>query len=189
MKSALVVGCAACVWDDVAAAQDMHLFDAVYCVKLAGVHWPGPFKVWATLHPEFMLDYSKQRAANNFPMGGYEIVAPLAGEVSRDHSKHPVDRRVSYRFKGMNASASSGIYGAKVALDDGYDRIVMAGIPMDTSNHFTRGKPWGHLDSFTDGFSKSVPFLRGKVKSMSGMTKDVLGGPTPGWLMGDPSAA
>ena len=186
MKTALVVGCADNVWEDVQAAQQMHNFTDVYCVKLAGVHWKEPFKVWATLHPEWMDDYEAQRHAKGFP-NGYDIVAPLAGEVGMHGKKGRITRRVSYRWKGMTSSASSGIYAAKIALDDGYDRVVLAGVPMETGgNHFTRMKPWMQRDSFIRGFEVATPFLLGKVRSMSGHTKQVLGEPTPQWLQGDP---
>src|SRR5258707_14957521 len=112
MANALIVGCAANMAEDVKAAQELIKFDRVYCVKLAGVHWPDGNFVWCTLHPEFMDDYEKQRAALNLP-NGYEIVAPLSGEVGMHGAKGRIDRRVTYRYPGMNSSASSGLYAAK----------------------------------------------------------------------------
>lgn len=185
MKTALIVGCSDSVWDDVTEAQNLTRFDAVYCVKLAGVHWPHQFQTWITLHPEWMQKYADERASLGRP-GGYEWVAPLKGEVGR-HAQHEPNRRVSYRWPGMNASASSGIYGAKVALDDGFERVVLAGIPMQAGGkHFTRGKEWTQCDAFLVGLKNSIPFLKDKVRSVSGLTKELLGAPTPGWLAGDP---
>lgn len=183
VRTALVIGCAANIWEDVEAATNLFEPDAIYCVKLAGVHWPGKFDVWATLHPEFMDAYEVERKAKGHP-GGYEIVAPLPGEVGMHGKKGNIARRVSYRWPGMNASASSGGYGAKVALDDGFERVVLAGVPMDNSNHFTRGKPWLQLDSFTDGFKRSVPYFADRVRSMSGWSREILGQPTEDWLAG-----
>jgi hypothetical protein len=83
----------------------------------------------------------------------------------------------------MDCSASSGGYAAKVALDDGFDRVVLAGVPMETgASHFTRAKPWLQRDSFTIGFEKSVPFFAGRVRSISGWTAEILGRPDPEWL-------
>ena len=183
---ALIVGCAANVWDDVRAAQSLTKFDAVYCVKLSGVHWPSKFKTWATLHPEYMNAYEAQRKELDLP-GGYEIVAPLSNEVGQHGKKGNITRRVSYRYKGMNSSASSGIYAAKVALEDGY-KCVLAGIPMqDTDGHFLpttknvkghiRGAKWLDRDCFMNGFEMSLPHMRGKVTSMSGLTRKELGIP------------
>lgn len=184
MKSALVVGCAATVWNEVKAARELCEFDAVYCVKMAGIHWPAKFKTWVTLHPEFMDGYEAERHKAGLP-NGHEIVAPLTTEVGMHGKKGNIHRRVSYRWPGMNSSASSGIYAAKVALDDGYDRVVLAGIPMTKeAGHFMRGKAWLQRDCFTPGLNKAVPFMRGKVKSMSGHTMELLGSPTASWLAG-----
>lgn len=184
MAKALVVGCAANVWREVDEAQSIGSFDRVYCVKLAGVHWAEGYFIWCTLHPEFMDKYESER--RDLGMSGeYEIVAPLENEVGGHGKKGRIARRVSYRYKGMNASASSGIYAAKVALDDGFNRVVLAGVPLQQDGgHFTRGKPWMQVDSFTGGFEQSVPHMKGKVRSMSGLTRDVLGYPDKEWLNG-----
>lgn len=153
---------------------------------MAGIFWPNKFDVWASLHPEWMDGYRAKRKAQGFPCG-FEVVAPLEGELGKEHAKHPVDRRVSYRWPGMNASASSGIYGAKIALDDGHDRVVLAGIPMQADDgHFSRGKNWNQCDAFLSGLRHSIPYMQGKVKSMSGLTAELLGKPSPEWLTGEP---
>jgi hypothetical protein len=185
LANALVIGCSKDVWLESWQAKQLGKFDAVYCVKLAGVFFSEPqhFK-WATLHPEFMDDYERQRAALCHH-NDYEIIAPLANEVGMHGAQGNISRRVSYRYPGMNSSASSGGYAAKVALEDGYDRVVLAGIPMDAdANHFTRGKPWLQRDSFTIGFKQSVPHFAGRVRSMSGWTMGLLGAPNKEWLNG-----
>lgn len=113
----------------------------------------------------------------------FETVAPPDSELGTVGKNMKVDRRVSYRYPGMNSSASSGGYAAKVALDDGFDRVVLAGVPMTKeAAHFKRGKPWTQYDAFTKGFEQSVPFFAGRVKSMSGWSQKLLGAPTPQWL-------
>jgi len=207
LKLALVVGGAGCVWSDVERANQLvaqarkteegkRPWDAVYCVKMAGIFWPEAFEVWATLHPEAMDDYEKQRIAKGFP-AGYEIVAPLQGELGDHKDKGNVARRVSYRWPGMTGSASSGIYGAKVALEDGY-RVVLAGVPMlKEGGHFMpqsltvrtkrpRGNIWLERGSFDSGMVIAMPLLKktNVVRSMSGYTREILGEPTPEWLAG-----
>jgi hypothetical protein len=186
VANALVIGCSAYVWEEVDAAKRLFAPDAFYCVKLAGVHFAYPHRfTWVTLHPEFMDDYEAQRKALGLH-SDYEIVAPLPNEVGMHGKKGNIARRVSYRYPGMSSSASSGGYAAKVALDDGFDRVVLAGVPMDpAASHFTRGKPWLQRDSFTIGFQKSVPHFAGRVRSMSGWTKELLGEPDPAWLNGE----
>lgn len=193
-KSALVIGCAACVWDDIKIAKALGTYDAIYCVKQIGIHYPEKFDVWVTLHPEAMDQYELQRYKLGLP-NGYSIVAPPPEQLGAHGKKGNISRRVSYLWPGAatNASASSGIYGAKVALNDGFDRIVLAGIPMtsegghflpDTKNVLgaVRGKVWKDHNVFICGFNESIPRLKGKVKSVSGYTKQVLGEPTSEWL-------
>lgn len=195
MKSALVIGCASSVWDDLKAAKELATYDAIYCVKQIGIHYPEAFDVWVTLHPEAMDNYEAQRHALGLP-NGYQIVAPPKGELSADHaSKGNIARRVSYLWHdaNSNASASSGIYGAKIALADGFRKIVLAGIPMTPEGgHFmpesktvagaVRGKVWSGHNSFVVGMNNAIPHLIGKVKSMSGYTRKVLGEPTQEWF-------
>lgn len=157
-------------------------FHVVYCVKLAAVHWPGHFEWFVGLHPEWIKDYCDQRAALGHPFG-FKTVTCLSAELGKKQGEVPVDRRCSYRWPGMNASASSGIFGAKVALED-CEKVILAGVPMTTGKHFTRGKPWGDLNSFTDGLKQAMPHLRDRVRSMSGRTKELLGSPDPDWLAG-----
>jgi hypothetical protein len=173
-------------------------FDAVYCVNQTGIHWPVKFQVWVTLHPEFFDqdycaehpeiggEYESRRAALGLP-NGYEIVSHSECKTTGEHyikgRCSRVSRYVSCRWPGMTSSASSGIFAAKVALDDGHDRVVLAGIPMDRdAGHFTRGKEWAERDSFIPGFEKAIPHLIGSVKSMSGYTRKVLGAPDVAWL-------
>lgn len=195
MKSALVIGCAANVWEDVQAAKALASYNAVYCVKQIGIHYPEAFNVWVSLHPEAMNDYEAQRHAKGLP-NGYQIVAPPKNELGTvgNEAGANIKRRVSYLWSDQsNASASSGIYGAKVAIADGFDRIVLAGIPMTPEGgHFApetrtvagvvRGKVWSGHSSFVCGFNEAIPHLMGKVKSMSGYTKQVLGVPTQDWF-------
>lgn len=190
---ALVIGCASNVWQEAEAAHRLTKFDAIYCVKQAGIYYPH-LDVWVTLHPEAMDDYEAQR--NNFGLpDGYEIVAPPSNELGSHGSKGRITRRVSYLWPGSDssASASSGIYGAKVALHDGFDKVILAGVPMSPeAGHFkpesktvsgqVRGKVWTGHGAFVVGFNEAVPHLIGKVKSMSGHTQQVLGAPNAEWL-------
>ncbi len=182
MANALVIGCARDCWLEAWQAKQLGKFDAIYCVKLAGVHFAESIRFhWIGLHPEFMSKYKEERAALGYH-SDYETIAPLAGEVGM-HGQHPVDRRVSYRYPGMNSSASSGGYAAKVALDDGFDKVVLAGVPMrQEDSHFTRGKPWLQRDSFMRGFMDCLPHFKDRVRSMSGWTQEQLTAPTREWL-------
>jgi hypothetical protein len=193
VKSALVIGCAACVWDDIKAAKELAEYEAIYCVKQIGIHYPHTFDVWVTLHPEAMDGYELQRYKLGLP-NGYQIVAPPSNELGAHGNKGNIARRVSYLLSQDSiCSAGSGLYGAQVALHDGFDRIVLAGIPMTPeAGHFmpesknvaglTRGEVWTGHSAFVVGMNMVLPRMMDKVKSMSGYTKKVLGAPTQDWF-------
>lgn len=182
MRRALVVGCGQRVWRDVEKAQDLCEFDSYYVIKLAGVHWDGGYFTWITLHPEFMASYKEERAKKGLH-SYYEVVAPLHDEVGR-HGKHQCDRHITYRWPTMNASGSSGLFAVKIALDDGHDRVVLAGVPMhEGDGHFVRKQPWKARDSFMGPWTSHLHCFKEKTRSLSGgFTEQLLGKPTPEWL-------
>jgi hypothetical protein len=112
LKRALVIGCSADVWAEVAAAQALGTFDAIYCAKMAGVHWKGGRFTWCGLHPEWQELYSGNRQDLGLHRD-YETVAPPDSELGTAGKGSKIDRRVSYRWPGMDASASSGGYAAR----------------------------------------------------------------------------
>lgn len=182
LKRAIVLGCSSNVWQEYEAALKLFEPDTVYCVKLAGVHWQGGRFNWVGLHPEFCDDYEAQRASNGYH-SDYEIVAPLATEVGTHGAKGRVSRRVSYLFKACTKSPSSGAYAAKVAIEDGHDKVVLAGVPMVAeAGHFTRQADWKQCNTFLKGFEEYAPHFGGRVRSLSGWTQKLLGAPTVEWL-------
>lgn len=181
---ALVVGCAKGVWREVYEARLLTDIHAVYCVKKAGVYWPDEFDYWVTLHPEYMPDYKRERQGFKLP-NGYQVVAPPVEELSRDHRGYGVDRRVSHLWT-TGVSSGSGLYAAKVAMEDGY-KVILAGCPMDDTPYFYHHKRWktGGWTQFRDfekGFSESRIGFGDRVRSMSGRTKELLGFPDFDWL-------
>jgi hypothetical protein len=183
VKSCLIVGCANNLWKDVEQARKIGEFDATYCVKLAGVYWPAKFQVWVTLHPERMGHMEEERHKLGYP-NGYDIVAPLKDEAPAYAYAVRSMRQVSYRYDNKTRSPSSGVYAVKVALEDGFDRIVLAGVPLDGSKHFKRSEPWREADVYMHGFKDYQLHFAGRVRSMSGRTREALGFPTAAWLAG-----
>lgn len=181
MTVALVVGCAEGVWEDVEEARKLGDYDAFYVCKMAGIQWDEGFFHWMTLHPEFMAGYKEERKKLGLP-DSYEVTGPLKEECGM-HGAHPLDRRVSYRWPEMTSSGSTGLFAVKVALDtDGHHGIVLAGVPMTSTNHFLRGKPWPHRDSFIPAWEKAQARIKDRVRSVSGWTREMLGAPTREWV-------
>lgn len=176
MTTALVLGGALSVWAD--ASNALGLFEPAMTVAVndIGAAWSGPIDIWASLHPEKFPVWCAQRERRGFAPAGELVGHEIAGGAHR---------AVDYRWPGMNTSGSSGLFAVKLAIEAGADRVVLAGVPMAPEGaHFFTTAPWTERDSFIAGWQAAMPFITGKVRSMSGTTKDWLGVPTPEWLHG-----
>lgn len=183
MTRALVLGSAECVWRDADAALELFRPDAIYACNDIGARWPGPLDVWCTLHPEHFARWLAQRARRGHAPAA-QIVSHL--ELTKEKHRFNVDRLAPYRWpesEGQSASGSSGLFAAKLAQDDGHDRIVLAGIPMTReAGNIARAGAWHEREHFVRGWELALPRIRARVRSMSGWTQQLLGSPTPEWL-------
>lgn len=180
LKIALVLGGAKCLWDDIAAAREIlgDLPFSVVACNDAGAAWSGPLDIWASLHPELMSKWVETRRIR-----GYEPARQYA--YHEDMRVEPRANIVTpYHFERTHQSASSGIFAAKVAMEQGY-RAILCGVPLSFGQaHFFDSAEWKGAPSFVEGFKQAAPFLLGRVKSMSGKTREVLGAPDAAWLAG-----
>lgn len=158
MTDCIIVGSAACVWDDFSR-----------CPK--GV-------------PIIVVN----RMIGDFPL------EPLAGATLHwdrvEEFKSGRNCFVYSRAEGPGVSSvllpplawhgTSGLYAIWVALHLGFSDILLAGIPLDESPHYytedasTIGK---FLPHYKEGWLNAENSLAGKVRSMSGWTRELLGGP------------
>jgi hypothetical protein len=168
------LGGAASVWLDASAALDLFTPDCIAAVNDIGARWSQPIDLWCTLHHERMKDWREERATRGYPRASLHIGCEEAPGI---------DSVEDYRWPGMNASGSSGLFAVKCLMDRGFEEIVLAGVPMAAASaHFFDAKPWNEVDAFTQAWREQLPRLQGKVKSMSGATRDWLGAPTSQWL-------
>lgn len=186
MKRALVIGCATGVWQEVERAKKLGTYDTVYVIKLAGVDYvDGPFW-WVTLHPDFMVEYIALRRSFGHP-DNYRVLGPLLEETAPRYRSVPIERRMTYKWDVTKLSGSSGLFAVKAALEDGHDKIVVAGVPMDDNlGHYRRPQKgnWTTAKNYRPAWEKVIPTLLGRVKSLSGWTSDKLGCPTQEWFDG-----
>lgn len=186
MRTALVLGAAACVWDDVEAARRFGPFaGAVGCNDL-GVVWPGRLDAWVTLHADLFGGYVSQRQARGLPPHHRLLVKQNALE-SEPKLSPAVTGGTDPMFPGQTFSGTSGLFAAKVALIDlGYDRAILCGMPIsDEMGHLENAtKPWVGAVVHRQGWLQALPEIKDRVRSMSGWTQGLLGAPTHEWLRG-----
>lgn len=175
MSTCLVLGGAASVFEEAERALDLAEFDGVVACKRIVEIWQGPLVAFATLHPDSApISLAKRKAA------GYSmafVTVTINGEAHAQHTARLPDALVTTDWGG-----SSGLFGVKTARLLGYDRIVVAGIPMAACAHFDRDQPWSTAHSYHKGWRTHANQLAPFVRSMSGWTKALLGSPTSDWL-------
>lgn len=183
-KSLVVCGDAACVWDD------LERFGCVSRVGRGSVAKPG----WDFMTVNKLVETfpgTIEHAYSNEPWLLDKFVAARRNEYTREftgpHQTHSCNKGARWRWPWSGRGTSS-LGATLVGLGLGYERIVLAGVPLDNGPHngeppwrscqFDKevsGNPRGHdrpdwKEAIAQGFE-------GKVKSMSGRTRDWLGAP------------
>lgn len=162
---ALILGGAACVWDDLRTLGPYG--DIVIAVNDIGAVYPHRIDHWATLHGEKLPDWSAKRVVR-----GYNTDYTT---WTRPEKPGQTDRVLS----GWS-SGSSGFLAVGVALEVGATEVVLAGVPMDGSPHFFDREGWKGFLAHRAAWERKADDLRGRVFSMSGWTRRLLG--SPPWL-------
>lgn len=170
MAVALILGGAPSVFDEAhEAAVLLNRRHVVVAANLAGIEWLGPLAAWATLHPEHLPTWRRQRkgpaAARHFTPGGPK--APEWAETAPE------------RWPG-----SSGLYAVQVALFElGATGAILCGIPMDAdAGHFTGRAQWESVTGYRRAFAQALPVIGARTRSLSGWTRELFGPPTQAWI-------
>jgi len=168
----LVIGGARCVWEDLAAADTLTGRGnfKLMAVNDSAMFIPEPITHMASLHPKHLGPWRALRKAR-YPTAGH----------SHTHSVRKADG-VDFVWSPLHSDGLSGLFGVQVGLMLGYERIVLAGIPMDDSGTFWEPpevrRKYG-LESYERAWKYARDnYFRGRVKSLSGNTRDWLGGPS-----------
>lgn len=182
LKSCVVLGGAACVWDDLETAKEFGPFDATIAINDMLAHYQGEIDFAVSLHPEKYTEWMAGRDAKGYSRPKAFVAHDGNTQMGRNNP-FPVDIVMDYRWPGMGGSGSSGLFAVKVAIEQGFDRIVLCGVPMDGAQpHFFDNIAWTEVNAFTEAWGVARPFIQDVTRSMSGQTKEWLGYPTRDWL-------
>ena len=193
---ALVLGGAACRWDDVDRLEAMvgspwpgiviGVNEACCKPDSYGRGWTRRFDALATLHTEKVVRWKHARR---------QFVRSLGRSPLWDHYEvwgHTNRSAVDRNFHGW-PGGSSGLYAVSVALEMGAAGVVVCGCPIDDQDNAFRGERWHAFKRYRKGWKKQRR-LGGleRVRSMSGWTAELCGEPDREWLgegVSQPSAA
>lgn len=167
MNTLIVIGRAPCMEMDL---KKIHFFNFSFDYLIVGGNGLNridvPVKYIATYHE---TDIPKIKA---FMSGRqYEIIG---------HKSHPDVKYIIKDLFGQSHSSTTGssaLLGVCFALQQGYKKIILAGCPLQGSNEVKT--PY---EQFQKGWKIHKNHVLGKVKSMSGWTKEFLGEPTQEWV-------
>jgi hypothetical protein len=168
----IVLGSAACVWDDLYALKDLNagyiaVSDAGVYLHLAGSFTLYRLKHWANLEPEqfeafkILINRSQSQAIN------------FHTDKPTHHANWIWDFDYSY------VRGTSSLFATLVGLALGYNPVILCGVPLDDSPYFYEPqyvKRSNYIAPLDDWINLYDVFA-GRVKSMSGRTKELLGGP------------
>lgn len=139
----------------------------------AGADFRGHLNLWATLHPERFWCWQRKRSLKGLNED-YVAVA------HKDHANTRIDRIQNEFWSG-----TSGLYLCQVALLlMGYDKVIACGMPLSDGPHYFDNKPWEAAQPYRRGWKEAFGQreVRGRIKSMSGWTRELCGEPTREWL-------
>ena len=148
----------------------------VIAVNDCGIVWPRHLDYWVSCHPDKFHarddrtgEWLKRREEGGHPRP-LHVLGPTVPNAEIE------------RYRNRWHGGSSGLYGVEVAVrKENAGRVVLCGIPMDMRpNRFRKG-PWEDARRFRLSWIRHRGDM-GKVRSMSGWTKEILGQPGAEWL-------
>jgi len=171
---ALILGGAGTLHDDRDRALKLFKPDLIIACNHAARDHEGEVDAWATMHPDLRDRlWLKQRARAGLPTA-----------KSLWHPKHRGEWRGSRPIRTWGGS--SGMLCIAVGYELGCTHLVLAGVPLSKmEGHYDDPKPWIECRQYHSVWKRTAHRIEGRVKSMSGWTRDLLGEPTAEWLDGD----
>jgi len=164
----IITGSAPCVIDDLTAlALDDSAADFMAVGLDAVDKYPWRIKYVVTYHPDEIPQFKPRRAKAG---GNTDFLVISHIKQTEKGDPYAVDIVEPYQAP----TGSSSLCGALAGIRLGYDRIVLCGCPLDVKPYLV----------FQAGWTAKLKEVAGRVRSMSGWTKDLLGEPTEEWLNG-----
>jgi hypothetical protein len=178
-RVALVCGNAETVFDDLNRAFYMFDSPVIFAVNDIGCYL-GLVNHWVSLHGEKLQRWIAVRRAE-----------PSLWQEFKTHTSSTAIAPADYIWRIEPCTFSlSGLFAAQIAYIMGAEKIILCGCPGDGTRRFFERKPridyhYGGGDTPGDMRDRQhflqelnrVPELRKRLKSMSGRTRTILGGP------------
>lgn len=179
-KTALIVGSARGVWEEVEAARKLFTPDYVIAVNHAMIDYPDAYDFGASYHSEQFRYWMQRRAAKGF--------GPPAAIFTCERRRMPkgLDQELDIRIV-PNWAGSSGLIAVTAAtLELQCRAIVLCGVHLskESGHYHDPGQPkeWRDALVYRRSWIARKAELRDIVRSMGGWTRAEFGEPTAEWF-------
>jgi len=189
-RTCLVVGGARGVWEDFRQAKKDTPDAHVLAVNAIGCYVPGPLHYWFSLHCYYLKVWHEVR---KMMFKGHNYQRPQlwalrhTGEGVVKGDMNGIwqfgDPTISQSAKHGGSLEDSGFFAMCIALVLGYTRVHLVGCPADDSGHVFIPQ-WEYLEHDKAAIRKAwestidkFPEVPERVRSYSGLTRELLGGP------------
>ena len=194
----IIVGCGRTVWDDLSTFS--HRWP-IMALNDIGLYLPIVHH-WVSLHDDILICFHETRCrlkrpeAHSLHSAYGTHTRRLEMEAASNRILWPVQRtaRADLNYAELNLwhlkpyCSISGVFAVFVALLLGYEHIVLAGIPADSSGGFYdppgRFGPHGN-NRYLRRWAETLdlyPIVKERVRSLSGNTREWLGAPEAAWI-------
>lgn len=184
MSSAIIVGRARGALAEYSTACSLGDFDFVIVIGKMIVSFPDRIDHAVSFHAELFDRWALRREH-----AGLQHAKCYWGATYKGRNLGHAKTRVRPLRYAKCVGGSSGFLATEgVALRTlGVDRVVLAGVPMLASagHEGDAGGSWDEADHYWATWEEYMPRLLGRVRSMSGRTRDALGYPDKEWMCGD----
>lgn len=180
LRRAVVVGRAAGALDEYARATALCRFDAVLVVGMMITKFPAAVDHAVSFHVELFDLWAAERARAGFaPVGTY-----WGARYRGRNLGEKTTRSRPLRYAPCLGGSSGFLAAHGVALGElRVDRVVLAGVPMSAEAcHEGSRELWREASKYWATWETHAPEMVGRVRSMSGRTRDLLGEPDPEFL-------
>ncbi len=180
----LVMGGGRSLWQDLHKINVEKWQGHIMGVNDIIAYWQGPMEHAVSMHNEYMAGWIKFRLGHNYGLGKKPYV---------HYYKHGPGVDCVWE-EVAQICATSGLFGAIIGILLGYEKIILAGVPIDNSGHFF-DPPLDLFPLYKTPFEdRSIhvtwdqaqnEFFKNRVRSLSGNTARWIGEPTEDWLHGN----
>lgn len=175
----IILGCGRNVWKELEEIKALigHKKFSIMCINDTAFQLIGDFSHAVSLHLEFLPAIKHLRPLRSL------------GHFFTHSAKH--EEGVDHVWNIPNVGGTSSLFGCKIAILMGYEKIIMCGVPLDGAGHYYDPEFSDPQNNYNNTEQKIVwiqfrqtgTTAKGCIRSMSGRTKDVFGEPTKDWLM------